>query len=245
MWDLVQGPLRHALARPADLAATDVGAIADLAEGLVMSGLGMQAQHSSRPASGAEHQFSHLWEMEGLGVDRTPRRLPHGFKVGIGTVAIAALFERLLDRDLTGLDVDAAVAAWPGREEAEARVRAMHPSPKLADESVRLSLEKWVTPDQLRERLGLLRRLWPALSSRLREQLLPASVVQDMLRAAGAPAHPDEIGLDQQRFRDTYLRAGTIRSRYTVLDVVLEAGLLPDLVAELFEPDGFWGRQAR
>lgn len=32
----------------------------------------MQAHESSRPASGAEHQFSHLWEMEGHGVDVDP-----------------------------------------------------------------------------------------------------------------------------------------------------------------------------
>ena len=242
-WHLVQGPLRHALARPADLARAEVTAINDLAEGLVMSGLGMQAQGSSRPASGAEHQFSHLWEMEGLGIDRAPRRLPHGFKVGIGTVAVAALYERLLERDLGRLDVDAAIAAWPGREEAERRVRVLHDSPTLADESVRLTLEKWVGPAELRQRLDLFRRLWPDLSRRLLAQLLPAAELQDMLRAAGAPGHPAEIGLDGQRFRDTYERARTIRSRYTVLDLVFEAGLLSDLVAELFAPDGFWGRQ--
>ncbi|HET9127331.1 MAG TPA: sn-glycerol-1-phosphate dehydrogenase [Propionibacteriaceae bacterium] len=243
-WDLVQGPLRHALARPADLPRAEPGALADLTEGLVMSGLAMQAQRSSRPASGAEHQFSHLWEMEGLGVDRTPRRLPHGFKVGIGTVAVAALYERLLERDLTALDVDAAVAGWPDREEAERRVRAMHPAGGLADESVRLTLDKWVPSERLRERLERLRRVWPELSERLRAQLIPAAELQDMLRAAGAPAHPAEIGLDRGRFRDTYQRARTIRNRYTVLDTAFEAGLLSDLVAELFAPHGFWGRRA-
>ena len=34
-----------------------------------------------------------------------------------------------------------------------------------------------------------------------------------------------------------------IRKRYTVLDLVNEAGLLDELVAELFAPDGFWGAQ--
>ena len=35
-----------------------------LVHGLVMSGFAMQAVLNSRPASGAEHQFSHLWDMQ-------------------------------------------------------------------------------------------------------------------------------------------------------------------------------------
>ena len=217
-----------------------------------MSGLAMQAHQSSRPASGAEHQFSHLWEMEGHGVDITPRRLSHGFKVGIGTVAIAALYERLLARDLTGLDIEAAVAAWPTREGLEAGVRELHPDPRLVEETVVQALAKWLPPERLRVRLELLVAVWPELSVRLREQLLPAAELQGMLRAVGArmlravgaPAHPQDIGLGWDRFRETYVRAQMIRKRYTVLDLALETNLLGELVEELFAPDGFWGCQA-
>ena len=243
VWELVQGPLRHALARPADLAAGQVDAVNDLAEGLVMSGLAMQAHQSSRPASGAEHQFSHLWEMEGHGVDIKPRRLSHGFKVGVGSVAIAALYEALLKRDLAQIDIDAAVAAWPSKEELEAKVRAHHPHPQLVVAAVDQSLAKWITPDQLRGRLSTLAEKWPELSQQLAAQLVPAAELQGMLRAAGAPAHPADIGLDWQRFRDTYKRAQMIRKRYTVLDTVVEANLLDELVDELFSAGGFWGSQ--
>src|SRR5215211_7821812 len=123
VWDLVQGPLREAIGRPDDLAAGDRGALERLVEGLVMSGLAMQAHASSRPASGAEHQFSHLWEMEGLGHDRRPP-LSHGFKVGLGSIAIAALYERILERDLTALDIEALRSAWRTPEEVEEAVEA-------------------------------------------------------------------------------------------------------------------------
>lgn len=244
VWELVQGPLRGAVSRPAELAVGDVSATDELVEGLLMSGLAMQAHQSSRPASGAEHQFSHLWEMEGHGVDITPRRLSHGFKVGIGTVAIAALYERLLARDLTGLDIDVAVAAWPTREGLEAGVRELHPDPRLVEETVVQALAKWLPPEQLRVRLELLVAVWPELSVRLREQLLPATELQRMLRTVGAPAHPQDIGLGWDRFRETYVRAQMIRKRYTVLDLALETNLLGELVEELFAPDGFWGCQA-
>lgn len=243
VWQLVQGPLRDALAEPGALAQGDVEATRGLTEGLVMSGLAMQKHQSSRPASGAEHQFSHLWEMEGHGVDVKPRRLSHGFKVGIGTVAITAFYQALLERDIAGLDIDAAVAAWPSREQMEARVRELHTDPQLVEETVVQALAKWITPEQLRTRLETLVVAWPELKPRLAEQLMTPQEVQERLRAVGAPAHPSEIDLDWQRFRDTYTRAQMIRKRYTVLDVALEANLLDSVVDELFAADGFWGRQ--
>lgn len=243
VWDLVQGPLRSSLARPEALAAGDAGAVEELAEGLLMSGLAMQAHQSSRPASGAEHQFSHLWEMEGHGTEITPRRLSHGFKVALGTVSIAALYEILLKTDLSQLDIDAAVKAWPTRSELEDKVRRNHTHPQLGPAAVEQSMAKYVEPIDLAVRLEKLAEAWPTLSETLRKQLIPAAELQKMLRAAGAPAHPDDIRLGWDAFRATYTRSQMIRKRYTVLDVAVEANLLDQIVEELFAADGFWGSQ--
>lgn len=60
---LVQDGLKEALSDPAGVHAGNVEKVEQLAEGLLLSGFAMQATQSSRPASGAEHQFSHLWDM--------------------------------------------------------------------------------------------------------------------------------------------------------------------------------------
>ncbi|AHY48313.1 Glycerol dehydrogenase-related enzyme (plasmid) [Rubrobacter radiotolerans] len=240
-WRLVQDGLRGWVADPEALAAGESEAMDGLIEGLVMSGLAMQAYQSSRTASGAEHQFSHLWEGEGLGRDRNPP-LSHGFKVGVGSVAVAALYERLLARDLARLDVEAAVSAWPSWPEVEERVRALHTLPELERAAVEQSRAKYVGADALRERLELLREVWPELSGKLRSHLLPAEELRRMLRAAGCPVTPEEIGLSRDELQKTYRRALTIRSRYTVLDLANETGILDECVAELFEPGGFWAR---
>src|SRR4051794_1702596 len=235
-WDLVQPGLREAVGRPADLRAGDPGAMRALIDGLVMAGLAMQAQQSSRPASGAEHQFSHLWEMEGLGRDADPP-LSHGFKVGLGTIAIAALYERLLAR---GIDDAAADAPWPDAGEVERAVRGMHPNGRLADAAVAETLAKHPAADERAARLETARREWPRLRERLAGQLLPASELRAMLAAAGCPTAPHEIGLTDEDLRATYTRARTIRRRYTVLDLAHEAGVLDGCVADLFAPGGFW-----
>ena len=243
VWSLVQDPLREATGRPAQLHAGDRSAMEALIEGLIMSGLAMQAASSSRPASGAEHQFSHLWEMEGLGEepqgDEPP--LSHGFKVGLGTVAIAALYERLLARDLTGLDVDGVARRWPSWERAEQRIQASF-GPELADRAVQESRPKHLDAGLLRERLELLRERWPELRERLRRQLLSAEQLREQLREAGCPTTPGQIGLSDARLKETYRRAQMIRPRYTVLDLLNETGLLEECVEELFAAGGFWTR---
>ncbi|MBK5247847.1 MAG: sn-glycerol-1-phosphate dehydrogenase [Actinomycetales bacterium] len=238
VWALVQGPLREALSDPAGLRAGEGDSTYGLAEGLIMSGLAMQAYQSSRPASGAGHQFSHLWEMEKLGMDQDPP-LSHGFKVGLGTVAIASLFEVLLTKDLTTLDVDAAVAAWPTREEMEARVRAVH-SGDVVEPAVTETLAKYVDAQELRARLKVIKEKWPVIAERVRAQLLPAADLKASLDTVGAVTHPSQIGVTMDRFRQTYSRAQMIRRRYTVLDLLVEANLLDECVDELFAEGGFW-----
>jgi glycerol-1-phosphate dehydrogenase [NAD(P)+] len=158
----------------------------------------MQLSASSRPASGSEHRFSHLWEMQAL------------------------------------------VRAWPSRADLEREVRAAHDSPQLADNAVSETLAKYVDADGLRRRLERLQTVWPDVRSRIEAQLMPAERLRDLLRAAGCPTHPGEIGLDAAQFRASYGLARTIRSRYTVLDLVHETGILDACVSETFGPGGYW-----
>ena len=78
------------------------------------------------------------------------------------------------------------------------------------------------------------------LRERLGEQLLRPAELRDRLGAAGCPTTPEAIGLSREDLRSTYTRGRMIRSRYTVLDLAHEAGILEDVVDELFAPGGFW-----
>ena len=56
-----------------------------------------------------------------------------------------------------------------------------------------------------------------------------------MLRRAGAPSRPQDIGLTADDVRDTFPKAMYYRSRYTALDVAWELGLFDELVADVFD----------
>ena len=237
-WSLVQGSLRSWLDRPERLPTGDRAAIERLFEGLTVTGIAMQLSSSSRPASGSEHRFSHLWEMQALAHDRPA--VAHGFKVGVGSIAAAALYERVLTRDLSHLDLDALGRAWPSRAEIEREVRQAHDSPQLAENAVAETMAKYIDARELRQRLMRLQEVWPDVRERIGAQLLPAERLREGLRAAGCPTHPAEIGVGAAQFRASFALARTIRSRYTVLDLVYETGILDACVGETFGSGGYW-----
>ncbi|CAE7271825.1 egsA, partial [Symbiodinium sp. CCMP2456] len=110
-WAMVQDRLCDWLADPEGVRRGEVEPIQRLTVALMMTGFAMQASLSSRPASGAEHQFSHLWDMENHTHDGSAPS--HGFKVGIGSLASLRLYEAILDRPLDQIDVESAVNQWP------------------------------------------------------------------------------------------------------------------------------------
>jgi glycerol-1-phosphate dehydrogenase [NAD(P)+] len=237
-WSIVQGGLCEAVAQPAGVRNRDREAVRQLTEGLMLSGFAMQWAKSSRPASGAEHQFSHLWDMQHhVHQDQIPL---HGFKVGIGTLAVAGLYEFLLAAQLEKLDVESCCAQWPDDAVRQASVRALFSQPDLMKVALQESQAKRIDAPGLRGQLATLRSIWPALITRLHQQLIPLAELKAMLGAAGAPVEPEEIGISRARLRESFRQAYYLRRRFTVLDLAARCGLLEPALAYLFGPKGPW-----
>ena len=237
-WAMVQGGLRGALADPAGARAGAPHALAPLVEGLMLGGFAMQWTKNSRPASGAEHQFSHLWDME----HHTHRgdAPSHGFKVGLATLAVTALYEWLLRQPFDQLDVERCVARWPSAAAAEAETRRLFARDAFLDTALKETAAKHLARDALRPQLQRLRANWPATRDRLAAQLLPLDEARRRLRAVGAPTEPEEIGLTRARLRASFLRAQQIRRRFTVLDLAVRTATLGPALDALFGPAGPW-----
>lgn len=215
VWDLVQKDLRRWLSDPADVGVIFLG--------LAATGYSMQMYRESRPASGAEHMISHLWEMENLTFEGIP--VSHGFKVGIGTLASTALMEWLFN----GHDAAWARAnARPPRTEQERRaeVDSLLSRGCYGAKTGEIAMAKFLTGEALIERRELIFSHWDALAARTAECLIPFDKLKTMFRVASCPVAPSEIGLGAEQFRHGILAAQLIRNRYTVLDVLDELGLL-------------------
>lgn len=223
-WPLVQGGLRGWLGMPDRVASGDRDALEGLFAGLTLVGLAMELHGSSRPASGADHQIAHLWEMDDLKFGG--ERVSHGACVAVGCVMALRLFDWLLEQDLSTLDVAAIVATAPTLAQKTAAIHAAFGPGEIAARAVEEVRAKHVEGAALRARLERLRDGWPALAARLRAQVMAPDAMVTALHAAGAPALAEEIGVGREYLQRTTLHARFLRSRYTVLDLLDECGLL-------------------
>src|SRR5688572_16319586 len=133
VWRTVQERLHEWVASPGGVAKNEPAVLKRLVYGLMMSGFAMQAARSSRPASGADHQFSHLWDMQHHTHDGAAPS--HGFKVGIGTLASIGLYDELFARNLEKLNPAPVVHNWPTLDELHARIEEILGTGELADKA--------------------------------------------------------------------------------------------------------------
>ena len=236
---LVQDSLRDALANPDSALKGDVEATQKLADGLIMSGFAMQAIHSSRPASGTEHQFSHFWDMENLCYEG--KHVSHGFKVGIGTLVSTACLEYLLKFDMEHLDIDACIKAWPTWEQMEKNIRTLFDGrPAHMERALVESKGKYTDAEGLRKELTKIVQAWPELKQKIAKQIIPYAEVEDSLRRIGAPYKPEMIGVTRERLRDTFRFIPFMRNRFTNIDLIYRCGLMDKVEEELFGKGGYW-----
>ena len=240
---LVQDNLATWLGNPAGVRQGDRAAIDGLVHGLVLSGLAMQANGNSRPASGSDHQFAHLWEMEEIEVDGLP--VSHGACVGVGCLSMLAAYEWLQRQDMGPVDPARLAAAAPSPDALQAEVARAFPLSFMAANAAVETAAKVTTPARLEARLRRLQARWPEIVEQLRQRLPPAAAVRGWLEAVGGPASAAALGISPEKHAHDHARARMIRRRFTGLDVLHDLGWLETAVAELFAPRGFWFNTGR
>jgi glycerol-1-phosphate dehydrogenase [NAD(P)+] len=197
-----------------------------------MCGFAMQAITSSRPASGAEHQFSHLWDMQHA------TTASHGAKVGVATCAVAQIDEWLMTQPIEQIDVDQLVSRFPRIETIDARINVLFEDARSIAERAKIEMRaKYSSPDELRAQLTRLKQRWPRMKARLAKQLPSSNEIAQMLHIAGAPYHSEQIGISAGKLHKDVLRAYHIRRRFTVLDLLARLNLLETCALQLKEPN--------
>ena len=239
-FSIVQDGLQDALSDPIGARNGEEQALSRLIEGLLLGGFAMQAYpKSSRPASGAEHQFSHLWNMQHHVMENgvTPS---HGFQVSIGTLVSLAFYEELMKSDMKSLDIEACVTAWPSLEEAEEKAIEMFKGTDFPMIGATEIKAKYVSKDELREQLSRLVENWDVIKERLAKQLVTVDEAVRRLDAVGAPTKPEQIGISRARLRDSIIEALHIRRRFTILDLAIRTCKIDEWTNHIFGKDGVW-----
>lgn len=238
-WQIIQDGLHHSLSNPEGIRDGDRNAIALLTERLMLGGIAMQQAKSTRPASGAEHHFSHLWNMEHH--EHNNRPVPHGFQVAIGTLALTAFYEQMLQTPMDEvLDVDLCCSRWPSLDHIMDEANERFENTDFLHIAVKEMKAKYISREELREELFYLKRNWKAIRDRVSKQIIPFEEVERCLKVVGAPVEPEEIGISREYLRETFHRALFIRRRYTILDLAVRSCMTERWLDAIFGSDGKW-----
>ncbi len=220
---LMRRSLRSIVAAAPKLMQRDPDVIGAIAEGLILSGVAMAFAQVSRPASGLEHYFSHLWEMFILDRGLPPEL--HGIQVGVGTLLCLRIYDRL--RVITP-DRDVAEAAMRDFDPAQWERNVRRVFGKAADTLIESENTLWHKNDPARHQQRLERILahWPELVAIMNEELPPTDDIFTLMQTVGMPLHPAEIGEDEQDTRDAFLCSRDIRDKYLTSSLLWDLGLL-------------------
>ena len=228
-WELVQKDLQSWLADPEGVRDRRPAALAALFTGLAATGFAMQRMRDSRPASGAEHLFSHVWEMEGL--THQGEAPSHGFKVAIGTLISTAMMTAMFAWTTEEARQRLAAAPAPTAQERQAQIDAFLQKSPFAAEVSQTAMGKLLTGPALAERRQAILKAWPELQAKVRAQLLPLDELRRRFQILGCPVQPADIGLDEALLRRGIMVGGMIRNRYTFLDLLYEIGQLEEQIS--------------
>lgn len=231
--ELMRAALRKLMAVSDRITSRDPDAIASIAEGLVLAGVGMAYAEISRPASGLEHYFSHMWEMMAL-----ERGVPydlHGIQVGVGTLLTMKIYRKLL---ADGVKPDRAKAEAHmrafDRAEWEAQVRRVFG--KTADAIIAIE-DKVHKNDPARHarRLDNIIGHWDEILDIIRQELPDYDALYGTMAATGMPMTPADIDVPVQDVVNAFIGARDIRDKYLSCSMLWDLGLTDEYAAFLEE----------
>ena len=186
--------------------------IRTLMEALFESGLCMMDFGNSRPASGSEHLLSHFWEISLLQKDRAP--VPHGAKVGVGTVLAAGRYQAILNLSHQEATERLAAARVPSPKEEISRIQQVFgpvANRIIPNHQPFLELLE-ANHQQLRDRIG---GRWGEIRN-IAAAVPPGPEIAALLRQVGAPSDAGGLGLNEADVEQALEYAHYLRARFTV-----------------------------
>jgi glycerol-1-phosphate dehydrogenase [NAD(P)+] len=227
--ELVRRSVKKCVSLAEGLPARDPETISGIIEGLILSGITMNFAGYSRPASGIEHFFSHIWDMRALELERESEL--HGIQVGIGTLLSLRIFDF---------------------------IRQVVPDRKKALESVdKFNLRKWHAflrdflgksgealieleekegkYDKLKHsvRLEIIIDNWQSIQDIISEELPDYDTVAELLRSTHAPVLPKDINISHEEVRHTFAATKDVRDKYVASRLLWDLGLLEEAAEQL------------
>lgn len=219
--DLVRQSLKRCIDNADGLLRRDRDAVNAVTEGLILCGAAMKFAGVSRPASGIEHYFSHIFDMraEEFG---TPCDF-HGIQCAIGTLLSVKLYEKLKNFTPDRKKAMDFVKAFDVRAYHQSLVKLLG---RGAENMIKLEeKERKYDREKHEKRLDIILRNWDKILGIINEELPPAAELEDLMDRLGMPKTPDEIGIDGGICKAAFDATRDIRDKYVLSRLCWDLGI--------------------
>ena len=229
--ETVAESIRHSLAKCVNnadgLFCRNEAAVEAVFQGLVMAGAAMSFAGTSRPASGVEHYFSHLWDMRGVEFGEPVST--HGIQCAVGTLQAAKMYE-MLQRITPDREKGLAYAAAFDRNAWFDELRAFLGNGAQAMIELEEKEQKYSVQAHA-ERLERILGHWEELTAIMAEEIPSAAWIEELLDRIGCPKTVEAWGLDPAILPMTFMATKDIRDKYVLSRLAFDLGMLDDMAA--------------
>lgn len=226
---LINSALKKCVDNAEGILRRDKTAIKAVMEGMVLSGIAANYAGVSRPVSGMEHYFSHVWDMRSVEFGTTADF--HGIQCGIGTVDSLKVYEHI--KTLTP-DREKALSYVANFDYEEWKKFLSKNLGKSADAMI-ANEAKEHKYDKVKhaERLEVIISKWDEILSII--NTLPSSEeITSLLKKLGAPVTVDDIGVTREAERNAFLITKDIRDKYIGSRLLWDIGELESTANLIF-----------
>lgn len=194
--------------------------------GLVAGGIAMAYAGMSRPASGVEHYFSHLWDMRGLEFG-TPVDL-HGIQTAIGTLLSVKLYDKIRQ---SVPDRQKALEYAERYDLDDWNKQLSEFLGKGADTMIELEKkEQKYNTEKHKERLNIIIDNWDKLLKIMDEELPSYEFLLSLMKKLEMPLTVEEIGLDSSIIPMSFKATKDIRDKYVLSRLAWDLGIMEEII---------------
>ena len=228
--DLIHASLKSCAKHAEGLMQRDPKAIQAVTEGLVYAGIAMQLAGVSRPASGMEHYFSHIWDMRSVEFG-TPHDF-HGIQCAVATAACIDIYEQI--KQLT-----------PDEKVAKAYVQSFDPmrwqkdlKDFLGQSAVSMieleTKEKKYDVTKHAVRFEKIRSNWSEILQIIDQEIPSREEYRKLMQTIGLSGDYTKLGHSCLETRKTFIYSKDIRDKYIGSRLLWDLGRLEEVANSVF-----------
>ncbi|UCB44919.1 MAG: iron-containing alcohol dehydrogenase [Spirochaetota bacterium] len=203
--------------------------ISVLTDGIMRSGLSMTIIGTSTPSSGAEHLLSHYLDL--MALIKGMKKQFHGVQVGVATLLILNLYEYIRNYSVKNVRIDKLKSLH--QDEPEIKRFMKKKFGRYADGVIESYIQKYLPWHEKKKEIEYIIDCWDEIWNELSPYMRPKKPVEHALKRCGAASTYLDLGYTMDDAYDAIINARFIRSRYTILDLAADIGILDEAAGKV------------